>query len=240
MLIFTPYYFHIDNPIEVQMASNKASNRRVLLISLNYKGFFDEMFGALLTELSDKAQIQRVKTATSAIRKLSAEPSPSAVLVTDEALCDESNAHVWEAILQYVRQGGTSVIMGHFSSFAPSKSFKTFFARAGLQWEDGSYHRTTFVVNGEAVGHELATKLPAQYSQKAVFVNNVARQDSWYLTDEKSVVESNVFAPSSAHANGETAVAFAGVGEGKLGYVGDVNAEEGSDAVILAMCGLLD
>ena len=27
--------------------------------------------------------------------------------------------------------------------------------------------------------------------------------------------------------------------EGKLGYIGDVNAEDGSNAVVLAMCGLL-
>lgn len=32
-------------------------------------------------------------------------------------------------------------------------------------------------------------------------------------------------------------VALAKIGNGKLGYVGDVNGEEGSDAVVLAMCG---
>lgn len=36
----------------------------------------------------------------------------------------------------------------------------------------------------------------------------------------------------------QAAAAMAPLGAGKLGYVGDVNAEEGTDAVILAMCGL--
>jgi hypothetical protein len=34
-------------------------------------------------------------------------------------------------------------------------------------------------------------------------------------------------------------VALSKVGEGRLGYVGDVNAEEGSVTVVLALCGLL-
>lgn len=36
----------------------------------------------------------------------------------------------------------------------------------------------------------------------------------------------------------ESPVACASVGQGKLGYLGDVNAERESGDVILAMCGL--
>jgi len=55
----------------------------------------------------------------------------------------------------------------------------------------------------------------------------------------KNVEESAVWYAETGFSN-EAAVVFANVGSGKLGYVGDVNAEEGSDVVILAMCGLLD
>ena len=51
-----------------------------------------------------------------------------------------------------------------------------------------------------------------------------------------TVVESQVFPPTSTHIEGETAVALASIERGKLGYVGDANAEKGSDAAILAMC----
>ena len=71
-----------------------------------------------------------------------------------------------------------------------------------------------------------------------MFVKNVASADAWYRPDESSIVESAVFPPTSANIAGETAVALANIGRGKLGYVGDVNAEKGSDAVILAMCEL--
>ncbi|KAL8388755.1 hypothetical protein RB599_010080 [Gaeumannomyces hyphopodioides] len=220
------------------MAAQEVTKPRIALISLNFRPFFDETYSSLITELESKARLQRAKKANSAIRLLSEQPQPSAVLITDEALTDDENAHVWEAVLQYVRQGGTSVIMGHFSTFVKAAAVKPFFAKAGLPWESGSYHRTTFVLDRAVVGDGLATKLPPQYSQKAVLVKNVAPADAWYHSDENSVIESLVFPPTSANITGETAVAFANVERGKLGYVGDVNPEKGSEAVILTMCGL--
>jgi hypothetical protein len=62
--------------------------------------------------------------------------------------------------------------------------------------------------------------------------------DTWYHTNEDSVIKSRVFASISVNNAGETAVALANIEYGKLGYIGDVNAEKGLDAVIFAMCGL--
>ena len=81
--------------------------------------------------------------------------------------------------------------------------------------------------------------LHSEYSQKAVFLKNVASDAAWYLPSERSRVESHVFAPTSVDGQ-QTPVAFAAVGEGWLGYVRDVNAEKGSDVAVLAMCGLMD
>lgn len=217
--------------------ATESTKPRVVLISLNYESFFDELYHDLLTELGSKADLQHAKTAESTVRLLSEQPHPSATLITDEALTNNENTDVWEAVLKYVRQGGTSVVMGHFSSSVKPARIKPFFAKAGLQWEAGSYHRTTLVLNQEAVGSSLAAVLPAKYSQKAVFVKNVADTDAWYHSDENSVNESQVFGPTSANIVGETPVVLTHVGAGKLGYIGDVNAEKGSDAVILAMCG---
>lgn len=53
------------------------------------------------------------------------------------------------------------------------------------------------------------------------------------------MIESYLFAPGSAFNPGEAAVALASVGQGKLGYMGDVNAEVESTTVLLGLCGLL-
>ncbi|CAK7227990.1 hypothetical protein SCUCBS95973_006731 [Sporothrix curviconia] len=161
------------------MAAEEATRPRILMISLDYRPFFDELYAPLLTELGSKASLQRVKKAQPAIRLLAEQPQLSVVLITDEALTVTANARVWEAVLQYVRQGGTAVIMGHFPTYVKPLSVKPFFAKAGLPWESGSYHRTTLVLNRDAVTNDLATKLPPQYSQKAVHVKNVASADAW-------------------------------------------------------------
>lgn len=210
---------------------------QILLISLNFIPLFDETYKPLLEALTRDTHIQRVKHADSAIRRLSEGTPPMAVLVTDEALANDENSRVWEAVLQYVRQGGRCVVMGHFASFVPQLKIKPFFEKAGLEWEVGSYTKETCVINKEAVEHGLAVLLPASYTQQAVFVKNVALEEAWFATEEgESVVR--VRPPKSAETKGEAPIALAQVGEGKLGYVGDVNGEQGSDAVILAMCGL--
>jgi len=200
---------------------------RLLLVSLTLQSWFDETYGPLLEKIFAKAIIQRAKT-PNAVRRALSENKPSAILITDEALTTRKHAQVWDAVLNYVREGGTAVCMGDFSSFVKFLDIKPFFAKAGLPWEVGAYHRVTVVLRQDALGIGLAASLPASYNQKALFLKNVEDAAAWYRPSEDSVDESLL---------GETSVALAKVGEGKLGYVGDVNKEEGSDAAVLAMCG---
>jgi hypothetical protein len=74
------------------------------------------------------------------------------------------------------------------------------------------------------------SSLANAYSQKAVFLSNVAQSDSLYLPSSDSLV----FSSRSVDQN-TTPSALAKVGDGWLGYIGDVNNEQGSQAVILAM-----
>jgi transcription elongation factor len=149
-------------------------------------------------------------------------------------LTEDQNSHVWLAVLRYVRGDGTAVVVGSFSGFVLPLNIKPFFAQAGLGWSAASYTGETFVLNDAAVDSGLAAKMVPAYSTKALFLNNVAFENAWYVTDE----ESNVLSSTNTRA-GESAVAFASVGDGKLGYIGDVNAEHGSNVAVLAMCGLL-
>ncbi|KAM3428125.1 hypothetical protein MY4824_008999 [Beauveria thailandica] len=213
----------------------------VLAISIKNQPWFDEMFAPLLTGIKSKTEFQQTEDATSALRLLSQRPPPSTVLITDQALTLPENAAVWTAVLNYVAGGGTVIIMGFFPCFVLPDDIKPFFTRAGLPWARGTYQRTTMTVNkaaAAAAGVNIQ-KLPQSYSQKAVYVSNVSDEDMLYKTDGNSVLESLVFAPESAHVPGETAVALSRVGAGRIGYVGDVNAEAGSHVVVLAICGLL-
>ncbi|KAL7895187.1 ribonuclease H-like protein [Trichoderma sp. SZMC 28014] len=211
---------------------------RVLAISLAKRAFYEELQGSLVAKIKASSVYQCVEDDQSAKRMLLQDPPPNAVLITDEAVTLKEHAHVWDAVLKYIRQGGTAVLMGIFSGFVNPRSLKDFFATAGLEWEAASYHRTTLKLNAQSVGVNAASKLLPEYSQKAVFLKNAKAFEAWYVTDDDSVTESLVFPGRAVHTVGESPILLASVGQGKLGYVGDVNNEAGTEAVVMAMCGL--
>ena len=67
-----------------------------------------------------------------------------------------------------------------------------------------------------------------------MFLCNVLHEDSIYSPSPESRTQSHVFAAEPVEQN-QTPVAFAKIGDGCVGYIGDVNNETGSQAVILAM-----
>lgn len=180
-----------------------------------------------LTEVTDPEEAIELLTTT----------TPTAVLATDPALADKEYEKVLNHVLSYVRNGGTIVFGCMFSSFiSPNRQTRFFQRKFGFPWETGSYHRTTVHLNQNMskVDKDL---LPATYSQKAVFLKHVHPDDAMYRPDSESVLESLVFSPDPVDTS-KTPVAFKTLGQGRVGYIGDVNAEDGSDMVILAMCGL--
>ena len=73
---------------------------------------------------------------------------------------------------------------------------------------------------------------------KAVQIQGVPPEAAVYITTRDSALESHVFASEPVHNPGQAPIFFAPIGDGFLGYIGDVNAETASTAVILAMCNL--
>jgi len=154
---------------------------------------------------------------------LSQSPSPSIILVADGGITRQKK--VFERVADRLREGSTVILAGCFSSFVSVGEFNRFFTRLGLPWRIGSYHRADVDLRMSALGAVRgADRLPASYSQKALFVSGVDGSTAWY-TEE----------PSSR----EAAVAWTKVGSGHLGYVGDVNGEKESLDVVMAMCGFL-
>lgn len=143
---------------------------------------------------------------------------------------------VYAKLLDYVRGGGIIILMGNFSSFTTPTDMDKLFREAGLPWTSSVYQRTT-VHRNDTEETSPHTPLPSSYSQKAVFLAGVPAKDAWYLPNASSKTESHVFASEPVADQTQTPVALANIGKGKLGYVGDVNGEDGSDAVVLAMWG---
>jgi hypothetical protein len=164
-----------------------------------------------------------------------ADTNIKGVLVADEGIIESKNSEVLSSLIRWVNAGGIAVVGSLFPSFTTGSEFDRFFNKWGLPWKMGDYHRTTFVLNPsipELSSH--SANLTTSYSMKAVHLKGVMAQDVLYAPTEDSRVESHVFPPSTVELS-HVPVAYTRIGDGFLGYVGDVNGEEGSTGVILAM-----
>ncbi|KAI1745293.1 hypothetical protein F4680DRAFT_98436 [Xylaria scruposa] len=209
-----------------QLSSSTASARtsgepHILCLCLEYEGIFNDCYGSLISRITAKAKLDRATTQKAALDMLTQNPPPSVILITDAGVANLMK--VWERVIDCLRGGSTVVLAVSFSSFINEGQFNRCFGKIGLPWKRGAYHRTYVSLRPGVVNDRLKKKLLSTYSQKALYLQGVAKSDVWYAGERD-----------------EVAVAFTKVGNGMLGYVGDVNSEAGSEAVILAMLGLLD
>jgi len=211
----------------------------ILLLSLAFKTYLDEMYSSLIDSLSTSAQLKRAKSSNGALRYLEAN-SPKAILVTDEGLTKTKNRAVLEKVESYVRNGGLVIFGLHFPSFIRMDVFDKFFDESfGLPWKRGDYHRTTFEFNLSCAlpAGVVKDSLPSPYSMKVTHVKNAREHERIFIPVSEAMTQSHVFPPSYVDET-QAAVVGAKVGNGFLVYVGDVNGEQGSEKVILALCGL--
>jgi hypothetical protein len=158
--------------------------------------------------------------------------------VTDPGIIKSRNVAVSQKLANYVRNGGTLVLGGLFSAqIRPNDLGRYMREKWDLPWEAGSYYRTTIFLN-RAVVNRPTSGLLSSYSHKAVFLKHVDPNMAWYVATDRSVIESLVPLPGPGIELLETSTAFARLGNGWIGYVGDVNGEEGTTAVVLEMLGL--
>ena len=221
------------------MASSEPAGAKpiIVVLTLDKPEFFEDMYGPFIRLLKTKAEFRQVNTPEDSRAAFNSHPKPAAILSADESLTASTRISLVHDALGYVQSGGVLIFIGLFSSFTRPPNIKTLFSRLDLPWESGSYHRSTFKLNREMT-HFNKSALAASYSQKALHLANVTYDDAVYLPGDDSVIESNVFGPRRVRDWTETPAAFTKVGDGKIGYVGDVNNEDETTPVLLGMCGL--
>lgn len=214
-----------------------ASTSKPLVLVFSLSAFSDDdgMDAQLLHHLRTKSQVEVVKARDLALRWLSKNPQPQAILLADEYVTEKGQEPLLKKLAEYAKSGGTIVFGCRFSTFVKPLAMEAMFQRIlGLPWARGSYHRTTFALN-RRVENISVDSLSPSYSMKAMHLKNVAPAASVYLPTETSKIQSFVFAPDPVRDLQETPAAFAKVGEGYVGFVGDVNDEEQTTPLLTAM-----
>lgn len=198
------------------------------VLSLDDLPWFEDMYGSLLDALDGYAHVRRVSTARAALERLTSVVSkPAAILVVDAGITQKEGLGVMEKLAKYVTDGGTAIFCCSFSSFVRFSDLNDlFYSNFGLSWKAGSYTRSTVRINPAATETLPSDRrLVVTCSQKALHLSGVGYNSALYLSDDFG-------------CRGQTSAAWVKIGRGSVGYVGDVNAEEEMNGVMLAMCGL--
>lgn len=220
----------------VASESNLKSSKFVMLLSLQKDDFFDDMHAHFLPALRAKIEWMQALTASAALKAL-ASPDLAGIYVTDPGIVKSENQQVLSKVVEYVKSGGSVVIGGLFGTLITPKDMAAFFDKAwGLSWNSGSYYRIKFRRSPTHDTAKTNPSMPQIYHVHALHVRNISPRDALYLPADKSLYKSMLLAPHLY----ESPAAQIRIGNGYLGYIGDVNMEVDSTNIILAMLGLLD
>ncbi|KAG6916896.1 hypothetical protein DXG01_004729 [Tephrocybe rancida] len=195
-------------------------SRFVLLLALD-GGATEEYKIPTITALHAETAVKKAITGSEALTHL-ASPDLKGVFVADAAITKRPNAQVLTKLVEFTRAGGSVVFGGSFSSFIRPPDLATFFSNSwGLNWKSASYHRAVFILNRSHYIAKFPHSLPWSYSMKALHIEGFPPSAVIYKEDGANSAESPVVQVP--------------VGKGHVGYIGDVNWEQSSIKVLLAM-----
>ncbi|SJL04759.1 uncharacterized protein ARMOST_08129 [Armillaria ostoyae] len=221
-------------------APSDVKDQFILILSLEHQDYYSDILSHLLSALKARITTKQALTENSALQLLSSS-NLVGVLVTDAAIASRKHTNVLTKLVEWTKAGGCVVVGGMFSGNINGTDMGRFFGSSwGLPWRMGSYHRTTFSRNEENSTVKQNPSLPSSYSMKAVHLSGVDSSVALYKATMNSRVESLVFAATPVQNLAEAPVAQTRVGKGYFGYLGDVNGEDLSTPVVLAMLGILD
>jgi len=225
-----------------KLDNSESGKPRILLVAIYVGGEFDSYYAPFYSKLLSMASVQRANSPKPVMRYLR-HHKPQAIILLDSALAHRKEfASVTFRIIRYVRNGGTLICANTFNSYlAPFFNKKRptlpLFRLAGLSWEFGDVYTTYMGLNKQAVGEDTRAVLPQDLTFDGILLSKVPRTEAWYLPSVKSISDALAFDGRKPEPEW-TSVAFAKVGDGCFGYVGDLNVDGTCDGVIIAMIGL--
>ena len=154
----------------------------------------------------------------------------------DEDWFSASDKQLKQALTSFTSSGHRLIFHGEGKKLV--KIFKDWF---GKPWNFTGdwYRRTTHDLQTAAqIPALIKLTLPLKYNVKACMLSNVDATDRVYCTAEGAMVQSLVCMPGfngTTLTSGLCPVALSSFGNGKLGFIGDVNGEHETVKVMIAL-----
>jgi hypothetical protein len=199
-----------------------------------------ESFADLYTDLHNKIKAKfstmTMTTEAAAIDHLSTTTLQVALAV-DAGIAMRANEELLYQLTCWVKAGGTLILACLFSRLVKPVYHTWLYEMFQLPWIPGDCFRTTFSLNPRmkaTFGPKNYSTLKPLYSMRSQNLRNVSVEEQVYAPTISSRVESFIFPPDQVDIE-ECPAAFTKCGEGFVGYIGDVNGEQGSQSLLIAM-----
>lgn len=206
---------------------------QILLLQLgDQEDLFNNLYTGLCTKIQSKYTV--VKTSSLTAEHLA---HSEAVIETDGGLSKKKYKNIQIRLSEYAKAGGTVILACLFSNFVSEPDFDFMCQNMDLPWGWGDYHRTVFALNpnfAPVFDRDVFKTLKQSYSMKAAHLTNVHADAKIYVPTDDSRVQSAVFPPDEVDTRQSPAV-WQKHGRGHVAYIGDVNNESPSQALIMAM-----
>ena len=205
---------------DATVASLRSTTRqpRILALALDMVHAQNDTY---LSRVAPKAEMQIAKSEEAAVLMLAQRNPPPIIIAADAALF--RSKVLSERVIDNVRRGATLIMTGTSVAMVPLDSFNRLYAKMGLPGRYSAYTRANSTLQKDVVGDRLARNLRADYYLKAVFLKDMPKSTVWYMSDENPNLSPMSLAP---------------LGQGKVGFIGDVTEDEATFIAFEAMCGL--
>jgi hypothetical protein len=198
------------------------------VLILSFEGFSfssRQLYEQLLPKIISRAVVHESVTLQDAHHYVSSG-WPNVILVTDPIITheDKESRDLLAEVVKLTHQGCTTILMGFFAAAVHFGRLNEVLKEFGLRWRTSEYtkHDTKLHVLDE--NSMRTTTLAPTFYAKALYLSHVSTAQTVY--SGRTGADPNAYA------------AYARVGLGKLGYIGDVNFDEEPERLILAMCHL--
>ncbi len=152
------------------------------------------------------------------------------------------------ALVAYAKAGGTVIFGCQCSNHVTPPDLRWYFSTIwNLPWQMGSYARFDFKPSA-AVGRINGKALPEEYNVKAVQLKDVDKDSVVYREQGESysltarLMQQGMLGPqpqeSKVRSRNSGPVIWKKYADGWVGWLGDVNNEEGTRQITMMMCGL--
>ncbi|KAF2763487.1 hypothetical protein EJ05DRAFT_534824 [Pseudovirgaria hyperparasitica] len=200
---------------------------QVLIISLYSKTLFnDDRYKSLLTTLLSRATVHESLNIADAAAFLSSG-WPNIILVTDPVITQRRHTDFSCELVKWVHSGGTAIFMGRFAcdvEWPDLNSLLQLLHKDSVKpWAMIAYSKEHVKIHRNITGMRTQS-LPETALVRAMFLKNVQSEDMLYY--------------HKASDRRLCSAAYAQIGLGWLGFIGNMEPDDTVQKTVIAMCRL--